>query len=299
MRCGSQRRPLAPRAWRYRTALDSRASAARRRRREGRLDETAQLSVSPVEPQDWRPAFDREVGRLPAKLREAVVACELEGRTRAEAAALLGLPLGTLASRLAKARALLARRLSRLAPAAMAALVPESLAPAAVPTALCILTVHTVILVGAGAGCRRVVGRGRPHEGSVAKHVLDETEAGGWGGGPGGGAVLRGLSLRAGRPSPAPCGPSAASAPAGADAGRKESKPARAEPKADAALVNLKTKRVEVLKCLMKVRIAELEAGRGRVEDLLHELAADGGTQRWKSRQPPPSGSRPAWLTLR
>jgi hypothetical protein len=53
------------------------------------------------------------LSRLPGAYRAAVVACDLEGHTRAEAAGRLGWSEGTVASRLARGRALLADRLSR------------------------------------------------------------------------------------------------------------------------------------------------------------------------------------------
>ena len=61
---------------------------------------------------DWRPLLDEELCRLPDKYREAVILCELEGRSRKGVAHQLNLPEGTLSSRLAHARRLLASRLA-------------------------------------------------------------------------------------------------------------------------------------------------------------------------------------------
>jgi hypothetical protein len=52
-----------------------------------------------------------EIGRLPEWCRAAFVLCHVEGKTAAEAAALLGCPRGTVLSRLARARQRLAARL--------------------------------------------------------------------------------------------------------------------------------------------------------------------------------------------
>jgi RNA polymerase sigma factor (sigma-70 family) len=97
-----------------RTALKARAVAARRRTRERQVPRMPEPAAVPREPPDDLPAvLDREVGRLPDKYRAAIVLCDLEDRTRAEAARQLGVPEGTVASRLARARELLARRLGR------------------------------------------------------------------------------------------------------------------------------------------------------------------------------------------
>ncbi len=96
----------------YRTALKARAAASRRRmkekqalRREACFDQENRS--------EWLPLLDEEVGRLPPKYRLPVILCDLEGRTRKEAAQHLGWPEGTVSGRLSRARALLARRLTR------------------------------------------------------------------------------------------------------------------------------------------------------------------------------------------
>jgi RNA polymerase sigma factor (sigma-70 family) len=93
-----------------RTALEA------RRRRQGRarlMHELPHPEVSPVEVQDWRSVLDEELERLPEKHRGAVVLADLQGRSRKEVARLLGIPEGTVSSRLATARRMLAGRLSR------------------------------------------------------------------------------------------------------------------------------------------------------------------------------------------
>jgi RNA polymerase sigma factor (sigma-70 family) len=95
----------------YRTALEARKSAARRRTKEAKV-----AAPTPIPEDTWadvRPVLDQELDRLPDKYRAVVVLCDLEGKTRREAARHLGWPEGTVASRLASARTLLAKRLSR------------------------------------------------------------------------------------------------------------------------------------------------------------------------------------------
>lgn len=53
------------------------------------------------------------IGSLPPKQREVLFLCELEGLTDQETADLLGLPLGTIKSRLARARASFVREVRR------------------------------------------------------------------------------------------------------------------------------------------------------------------------------------------
>jgi len=137
----------------YRTALDAGTRIARRHAREKQVQDMPHPAVAPAELQDWRPLLDRELTRLPEHYRSAVVLCDLEGRSRREAARLLGVPEGTLSSRLATGRKILARRLTDcgLASAAMLATgLAEGTASAQVPATLAQVTARAAALVAAG-----------------------------------------------------------------------------------------------------------------------------------------------------
>ncbi len=70
-------------------------------------------SDHPSDVHDLGPLLQAEVERLPDRLRAVVILCYWEGLTHEQAAARLGCPLGTVRSRVARARSLLHRRLSR------------------------------------------------------------------------------------------------------------------------------------------------------------------------------------------
>jgi RNA polymerase sigma factor (sigma-70 family) len=96
-----------------RTALDAQVARARRRVHEVPMTASAEPSATePLPNADVQAVLDQELDGLPEKYREAVVLCDLEGRTRREAVGLLGVADGTLSGRLTTAHRLLARRLS-------------------------------------------------------------------------------------------------------------------------------------------------------------------------------------------
>jgi RNA polymerase sigma factor (sigma-70 family) len=138
----------------YRTALESKTRNARRRSREWPLDNVPSPAVSPEEAPDWLPALERAVNGLPERYRAALVLCHLEGRSRQEAANQLGLPEGTLSSRLAKARQLLAKRLARqrveLSIGVVLSMLSDEAASAAVPVSFLGSTVQDSLRVAAG-----------------------------------------------------------------------------------------------------------------------------------------------------
>jgi RNA polymerase sigma factor (sigma-70 family) len=137
----------------YRTSLRARAVHARRRAREIQVEDMPHPEVIPDETQDWRPWLDQELNLLPETYRAVIVACDLEGRSRKEAARLLGLAEGTVSSRLARGRCLLAKRMSRyglaLSGGALAVTLSEGMA-SAVPASLVSVTVKVAVLVSAG-----------------------------------------------------------------------------------------------------------------------------------------------------
>lgn len=139
----------------YRVAL--RLGAARAKRTASEQPGVEQLAALPAEDADgWeiRRVLDDEINRLPVRQRVAFVLCALEGKTADEAAQILGCPLGTVSSRLTRARARLRSRLVRrgLAPSGIATAVglgSEALA-AALPAVLLDTTVGVALRYAAG-----------------------------------------------------------------------------------------------------------------------------------------------------
>ena len=136
----------------YRTALGARRVASARRVREARA---AAMRTGELIPDDGltaelREALDRELAALPDAYRAAVVACDLEGLQRRDAATQLGWTEGTLSSRLARARALLARRMARYGLVIPAAGLATVVAPAAVAGELLEPTIRFGKLVAVG-----------------------------------------------------------------------------------------------------------------------------------------------------
>src|SRR5262249_3543072 len=145
-------------SWLHRAAFRAAllASAPRRRSRE-RQGNAMPEPEAPAPADVWsdlRPLLDRGLDRLPDKDREGVVLCDLQGKTRKEAAAQLGVPEGTLSGRLTTAHRMLAKRLSRsgvaLSAGALAAVVSEGAASACVPPSLVVSTTRALTGIGAG-----------------------------------------------------------------------------------------------------------------------------------------------------
>jgi len=86
-----------------------------RRRRHERVTEPAALAQLPTAHHDEPPAtdLDRLLARLEPDRREAMVLTQVLGMTYAEAAATVGVPIGTIRSRVARARAELVTAMDR------------------------------------------------------------------------------------------------------------------------------------------------------------------------------------------
>jgi polysaccharide biosynthesis/export protein len=166
-RCGSIRRLESLGSWLYgvacRVAARARVDAAKRRSAERRGALRVVQAVDPSgagEPDraEFGSVIQEEVRRLPENYRAVVALCYWEGLTQEQAATRLGCPLGTVRSRLARARNRLHRRLTRRGLAPLAGLVAAALdAPTAeaarlslVPSPLlrATVTASTEILAG-------------------------------------------------------------------------------------------------------------------------------------------------------
>ncbi len=96
----------------YNTARKLREANTRRAVRERPLADAPEPHANATDARDELLALlDDEVSRLPERYRAVIVLCDLEGRTRREAANALACPEGTVAGRLARARSMLAARL--------------------------------------------------------------------------------------------------------------------------------------------------------------------------------------------
>lgn len=132
----------------YQTARKARAVRAKRRTREAQrlAGEPLQTCGKATDPR--LEVLDQELARLPAHYQMAIVLCELEGLSHAEAARRLGWPVGTVSSRLSRGRSRLAKRLA-LPSSAMAAVLNCDIASAGMPTQLVASTTSAAARVAA------------------------------------------------------------------------------------------------------------------------------------------------------
>jgi RNA polymerase sigma factor (sigma-70 family) len=139
----------------HQTALKARATAAKRHEREKQVTAMPEPAFEQQELwDDLRAILDQELSRLPDKYRAVLVLCDLEGKTRKEASGHLHVPEGTVATRLATARTMLARRLARagltISGGMLATLLSQQVAQAAMPASVASCTIKAATHFAAG-----------------------------------------------------------------------------------------------------------------------------------------------------
>ncbi len=140
-----------------RRRLDRAAAAATRESRDSAGDELARV-------------IHEELGRLPERYRAPAVLCDLEGSSHEQAARHLGWPIGTVKSRLTRAREILRDRLRRrgfapdlgavaaaLRPRGIEALLPPALVDSATRAVIQCVTARTILAGSAGSTAREVL----------------------------------------------------------------------------------------------------------------------------------------------
>jgi RNA polymerase sigma factor (sigma-70 family) len=137
------------------TAMKARATAARRKGRERQVTDLPERTMADlVSRNDLQYLLDEELKHLPNKYRAVIVLCDLEGRTRKEAAEQLKCPQGTIAGRLARARTMLAKRLTlhglAVPGGSMAVILSQMAASANTPASVVSLTIQAACQVATG-----------------------------------------------------------------------------------------------------------------------------------------------------
>jgi RNA polymerase sigma-70 factor (ECF subfamily) len=146
----------------HNTAQKAKTLNERRRAREKEAVSRPKPEPFPEDQHERQALLHQELRTLPDKYRAAIVLCDLEAKSIKEAARQLGCPPGTIGTRLARGRGLLARRLARqgliLSGGAIAALLSSSEASASVLSPLVASTVQAASRIAAeqaasGLGC--------------------------------------------------------------------------------------------------------------------------------------------------
>jgi RNA polymerase sigma factor (sigma-70 family) len=158
----------------YNTALKAKAANMKRRIREKQVTELPEPALAEESwNDDLKVLIDQELSRLPTKYRIPILLCELEGKSRKEAAEILGCPEGSLSSRLARAKTMLAKRLARhglaVSGGSLGAALAQNAASACVPPSIAAVTIKTATLVATG---QATVGMISPKVAALIEGVL-------------------------------------------------------------------------------------------------------------------------------
>jgi RNA polymerase sigma factor (sigma-70 family) len=145
----------------HNTALKAKAMNRRRRTREREAGAIAKPEAHEAVWQEVKALLDRELSALPDPYRTAIVLCDLEGKTIKQAAGYLGWPQGTVATRLRRGRALLAKRLLKhgltLSIGGLARAVSQGATAVHVPASLIGSTIRATTAVSLGIAQTPVV----------------------------------------------------------------------------------------------------------------------------------------------
>jgi RNA polymerase sigma-70 factor (ECF subfamily) len=117
------------RAWLFTLMHNQNVNSVQRNMREGTAVDVEQLSsalIATTDPTASRQLFEleRALGQLPVEQREAILLVGLEGLAYEEAAAILGVPIGTVRSRLSRGRDTLRRLMDMTGEDAIARSIP-------------------------------------------------------------------------------------------------------------------------------------------------------------------------------
>jgi RNA polymerase sigma factor (sigma-70 family) len=147
----------------YRLAIHLRRQSAKRKEREQQHEPPKSPDREPGYEMAWRElqaVLDEELAQLPDRYRAPLLLCYFQGKTHEEAARQLGWPLGTVRSRVARARDALRGRLARRGLAVPAIVFGAALAtncPAAVSAALTQSTLAAGLAVAGGKAAADLV----------------------------------------------------------------------------------------------------------------------------------------------
>jgi RNA polymerase sigma factor (sigma-70 family) len=146
--------------WLYGVAVRVANKARVRRARRMAIEASHEPAIEPVAapkpPNDWLPLLDAAMAKLSDRDRGPLILCDLQGRSRAEAASELGIPEGTLSSRLARSREKLRARLARLGAALSLPIMTSGLAEQATATLPASLIESTVAAGTTAAAAREL-----------------------------------------------------------------------------------------------------------------------------------------------
>jgi RNA polymerase sigma factor (sigma-70 family) len=138
----------------HRIALKTRTRLMIRRRHEKKAADRIPPAVRAEAWQEVQAALDAALSELPERYRAPLVLCCLEGKSLAEAARLLGRPLATVGTQLARGRKLLRERLTQhgltVSVTGMVSLLLANTASSATPPALTQATVAAALALQAG-----------------------------------------------------------------------------------------------------------------------------------------------------